>query len=197
MGNRQIAAEGSSPGEVTGLLVAWQNGDSSALERLMPLVYAELHRIAERHLRRERPGHTLQPSAMVNETYLKLVESPVARWQDRVHFFAVAARVMRQILVDYARRRGAQKRGGGQSVSRMETVAWATAREVDVIAVDDALRKLSTLDDEQARVVELRFFGGLTVEEAAEALGVSAATVHRKWIGARAWLHRELSGSTP
>jgi len=181
-------------GDVTRLLLAWQNGDRGALERLIPLVYGELHRLAEKHLRKERPGHTLQPSAIVNETYLKLVNHPAGNWQNRVHFFAVASRAMRQILVDYARRRGAQKRGGG--LSRVETEVMTLPPKVDVIAVDDALEKLARLDPEQAQVVELRFFGGLTVDEAAEALNISRASVNRKWVVARAWLHRELVGSS-
>lgn len=179
-------------GDVTGLLQAWQGGDRAALEKLIPLVYDGLHRIAEGHLRRERPGHTLQPTAIVNETYLKLIGQRVD-WQNRVHFFAVAARLMRQILVDYARRRAAQKRGGGDAASQIATVAMTEPREADVIAVDDALKKLSTLDPEQAQLVELRFFAGLTVEEAAMALNVSPATVHRMWVAAKAWLHRELA----
>lgn len=187
-------AKAPEPGDVTRLLQAWQGGDRSALERLIPLVYGELHRLAERHLRKERPGHTLQPSAIVNETYLRLVQHPEGNWQNRVHFFAIASRAMREILVDYARRRAALKRGGGAALSKVETEAMTLPREVDVIAVDDALEKLATLDAEQAKIVELRFFGGLTVEEAAEALNISKATVHRKWAVARAWLHRELVG---
>src|SRR5215471_10850778 len=182
------------PGDVTRLLQAWQGGEAEALDRLIPLVYAELRRIAERQLRRERAGHTLQPSAIVHETYLRLVDNPVENLQNRVHFFAVASRVMRQILVDHARRRAAQKRGGGEAASRIETMAMTLPRSVDVIAVDEALERLAALDSEQTQIVELRFFGGLTVEEAAEALGISRATVHRKWAVARAWLHRELMG---
>ena len=183
-----------NPGDVTGLLQAWQKGDRDALEALMPLVYGELHRLAEIHLRNERQGHTLQPSAIVNETYLKIVDRPAANWQNRVHFFAVASRAMRQILVDHARRKAAQKRGGGQELSRIETEVMTLPKEVDVIAVDDALKKLAALDPEQAQVVEMRFFGGLTVDEAAAALHISKASVHRKWVVARAWLHRELVG---
>jgi RNA polymerase sigma factor (TIGR02999 family) len=183
------------PGEVTGLLRAWHDGDPTAQERLLPLVYGELRRLAKRHLRGERPGHTLQPSAVVNETYLRLVKQPAGGWNDRVHFFAVASRAMREILVDYARRRAAQKRDGGVLVSRIETKAMTLPRDVDIIAVDDALEKLATLDAEQVKIVELRFFGGLTVEEAAAALQISNATVYRKWALARAWLHRELAGA--
>jgi RNA polymerase sigma factor (TIGR02999 family) len=185
-----------APGDVTGLLVAWRNGDRGALEHLIPLVYDELHRIAENQLRRERQGHTLQPSAIVHETYLKLVDRPTPNWQGRVHFFAVAARAMRQVLVDYARRRAAQKRGGGAALSMLETELASRPREVDVMAVDEALKKLAGLDPVQAQLVELRFFGGLTVDEAAAALQISNATVHRKWVVARAWLHRELVGDT-
>src|SRR5262245_3238947 len=185
-----------APGDVTGLLRAWQGGDPAALDRLIPLVYEELHRIAQRQLRHERPGHTLQPSAVVNETYLKLVGRPEGNWQDRVHFFAVAARAMRQILVDHARRRAAQKRGGPFPGSRIETEALTNPRDVDVLAVDEALGRLASLDRQQSEVVELRFFGGLSVDEVAEALAVSPATVHRKWVTARAWLHRELLGTS-
>ena len=182
------------PGDVTGLLRAWQNGDRNALEELIPLIYGELHRLAANHLRNERPGHTLQPSAIVNETYLKIVDRPAATWQNRVHFFAVASRAMRQILVDHARRKAAQKRGGRLDLSRVETEVMTLPREVDVIAVDDALEKLAALDREQAQLVEMRFFGGLTVDEAAAALNISKASLHRKWVVARAWLHRELAG---
>jgi RNA polymerase sigma-70 factor, ECF subfamily len=182
-------------GEVTDLLLAWQGGDRSALDRLVPLVYAQLHRLAEARLRDERSGHTLQPSAIVNETYLKLVGRTHSRWQSRTHFFAVASRSMREILVDHARRRAAQKRAGPHG-SRLDTEAMVLPRGADIIAVDDALERLATLDREQARIVELRFFGGLTVDEAASALGVSTATVERKWRAARAWLHRELSRSS-
>ena len=184
-----------APGDVTRLLIAWQAGDAAALDRLIPLVYDGLHRIAERHLRNERSGHTLQPTAIVNEAYLKLVDAPVGNWQNRVHFFAVASRVMRQILVDYARRRAAQKRGGGHASCLVQSEAVTAARGIDLIAVDDALGKLAALDPEQGRIVELRFFGGLTVEETATALDVSPATVNRKWVSARAWLHRELASA--
>lgn len=193
----QAERPGDSPatGDVTRLLRDWQAGDTEALNRLVPLVYRELHRIAERQMRRERRGHTLQPSAVVNETYLKLVGRPEGHWQNRVHFFAVAARAMRQILVDHARRRAARKRGAPAGASFIETVATTSTRQVDVLAVDEALNRLSALDAQQAEVVEMRFFAGLTVEEVATALDISAATVHRKWAVARAWLHRELVGS--
>lgn len=194
MSHHERPGGAKAPGDVTGLLVAWQGGDAAALERLIPLVYDRLHRIAERHVRHERPGHTLQPTAIVHEAYLKLVDQPVENWQNRVHFFAVASRVMRQILVDYARRRAALKRGGGKAACLVETEAVTTPRGIDVIAVDQALERLSGLDPEQAQIVEMRFFGGLTVDEAATALDVSTATVNRKWVSARAWLHRELAG---
>ena len=175
------------------MLRAWEGGDAGAFERLVPLVYRDLHQMAARRMRQERANHTLQPSAIVNETYIKLVGSPEGNWRNRAHFFAVAARAMRQILVDHARARAAQKRGGA-GASRIETVAMTAPRDVDVIAVDDALKKLAELDAQQATLVEMRFFAGLTVEEAAAALGISPATVHRKWAVARAWLHRELVG---
>lgn len=183
-------------GEITGLLKAWRAGDRGALDALVPLAYENLRRIAQGHLRRERPGHTLQPSAVVNEAYMRLAQGAPGEWKDRVHFFAVASRLMRQILVDHARRRAAQKRGAA-GVSRIETVAMTAPRDVDVIAVDDALKKLAELDAQQAEIVEMRFFAGLKVEEVSEALDISAATVHRKWAAARAWLHRELMGSPP
>jgi len=183
-----------TPGEVTGLLRAWQAGDASAVDKLIPLVYGTLHRMAERHMKRERANHTLQPSAIVNEAYLKLAGQHDAPWTDRTHFFLVAGRVMRQVLVDHARRRSAQKRGAPIALSTVETLAMVAPRPIDVIAVDDALEKLATLDSEQARVVELRFFAGLTVEEVASALETSTATVARKWAVAKAWLHRELAG---
>ena len=182
-----------APGEVTGLLKAWQDGDGEALQKLIPLIYDELHQLAERQMKRERRGHTLQPSAVVHETYLKLVGRPEGNWQNRGHFFKVASRAMRQILVDHARRRAAQKRGG-QTVSRIETATMTFPRDVDVIAVDGALEKLAQLDAQQATLVEMRFFAGLTAEETAAALDISPATVHRKWAVARAWLHRELVG---
>jgi RNA polymerase sigma factor (TIGR02999 family) len=184
------------PGEVTRLLIAWRHGDRGALDRLIPIVYGELHRMAERYLRGERIGHTLQPSAIVNEAYLRLLGRQGANWQNRAHFFAVAAQSMRRILVEHARRRDAQKRGGQGARYLLDTVVLTEPRAVDLIAVDDALVKLTALDAEQGRVVELRFFGGLTEEETAEALEVSPSTVHRKWLLAKAFLHRELSSSS-
>ena len=191
-----MATTASPQGEVTRLLLAWKQGDREALEKLIPLVYSDLHRMARRHLGRERPGHSLQPTAIVNELYLRLVggESPRTDWQNRAHFFAAAARSMRRILVDHARARNAKKRGGQGASTLLDTTVMAEPRSVDVIAVDDALEKLAALDPEQARVVELRFFAGLTEDETAEALGISARTVHRKWLSAKAYLLRELTG---
>ena len=189
-----MATAPSPAGEVTRLLLAWKSGDREALESLIPLVYGDLHRMAERHLRRERPGHTLQPTAIVNEAYLRLVGSEGAAWENRAHFYAAAARSMRRILVDHARARKAKKRGGQGTRVLLDTVVMVEPRAVDLIAVDDALEKLAALDPEQGRVVELRFFAGLTEGETADVLGVSEATVHRKWLSAKAYLHRELAG---
>jgi RNA polymerase sigma factor (TIGR02999 family) len=158
-------------------------------------VYDELHRMAVRHLRRERPGHTLQPTAIVNEAYMRLVGRQNVNWQDRAHFFAVAAQSMRRILVEHARHKNAQKRGGGGTRYLLDTIVMTEPRAVDLIAVDNALVKLAELDAEQARVVEMRFFGGLTEEETAEVLSVSSKTVQRKWLAAKMFLYRELSGS--
>ena len=191
------AAANAPPGEVTQLLLAWRQGDRGALDRLIPLVYEELHRMAERYLRRERRGHTLQPSAIVNEAYLRLLGRQRADWQNRAHFFAVAAQSMRRILVEHARHRDAKKRGGQGTRFLLDTVVLSEPKAVDLIAVDDALAKLTELDSEQGRVVEMRFFGGLTEEETAEVLQISLSTVHRKWLLAKAFLHRELSGSPP
>jgi RNA polymerase sigma factor (TIGR02999 family) len=188
----QGVANPVAPGEVTRLLLAWRQGDRDALDRLIPLVYEELHRMAERYLRRERPGHTLQPTAIVNEAYLRLIGRRVD-WQDRAHFFAVAAQSMRRILVEYARHRDAKKRGGQGTRYLLDTVVITEPRAVDLIAVDDALVKLTALDSEQGRVVELRFFGGLTEEETAEVLSVSSRTIKRKWLAAKTFLYRELS----
>jgi RNA polymerase sigma factor (TIGR02999 family) len=190
----QKAELGVSPGEVTQLLLAWSRGDALALESLIPLVYEELHRLAERSLSREGAGHTLQPTAVVHEAYLRLVDQKRASWKSRGHFFAVAAQTMRRLLIDHARRRNAEKRGGEATRIPLDAAgASASSRDADVIALDLALKKLATLNDYQARVVELRYFGGLTLEETAEALGASPSTVGRAFRVARAWLHRELS----
>jgi RNA polymerase sigma-70 factor, ECF subfamily len=187
--------DGSSH-DVTRLLIEWSRGNRGSLDRLMPLVYDELRRLAERNIRRERTDHTLQPTALVHEAYLKLVDQRQVHWHDRAHFYAVAAQVMRRILVDHARRNGAAKRGRGVAkVSVDEIVLPAPQSDVDVVALDESLERLATLDERQSRVVELRFFGGLTVEETAEVLNVSPATVKNDWRLARAWLYSELERS--
>ncbi|HXB55980.1 MAG TPA: ECF-type sigma factor [Vicinamibacteria bacterium] len=178
---------------ISELLVRWKGGDQEALQALLPLVYDELKRIAHHYLRNERPGHTLQSTALVHEAYLRLVESPL-QLQNRAHFFAVAARLMREILVDHARRRRAAKRDYRCKITLDRAVALPQKREVDLLALDDALDELSRLDPRQGRIVELRFFGGLSIEETSEILGISPATVKREWATARAWLHREMSG---
>jgi RNA polymerase sigma factor (TIGR02999 family) len=185
----------ASPGDVTLLLLEWNRGDPGAREKLIPLVYRELRRLAGRSLRGERADHTLQPTALVHEAYLKLVDQRRVRWRNRAHFFAVASALMRRILVDHARRRKAQKRGAGVArVSADETAAVPWARDVDVLDLDEALTELSDLDPGQGRVVELRFFGGLSIDETAEATGRSKATVNRDWSMAKAWLHDRLVG---
>ena len=187
-----------SPSDVTDLLRRWHEGDREALERLMPLVYQELHRIASRYLRHERPGHTLQSTALVHEAYVKLVDQRRVDWQNRAQFFGIAAQAMRRILVDHARARGREKRGAGAPLVALDAVqpaaAEADVHPADAIALDRALEKLETFDPGQARIVELRFFGGLTVEETADILGSSPSTVKREWTLARAWLFRELEG---
>ncbi len=182
------------PGEVTGLLAAWNEGDPAAVERLMPLVYAELHRIAERQFRRERAGHTLQPTAVVHEAYFRLVDQTRVTWKNRGHFFAIAAQAMRRILIDHARAREADKRGGREDRVALD-VGIASPEpfdDVDLLALDEALGRLKALDDGQARIVELRFFGGLSIEETAEAMETSPSSVKREFRSARAWLFREL-----
>jgi RNA polymerase sigma-70 factor, ECF subfamily len=187
-------SEPPRPGEVTGLLLAWNAGDAGAVERLMPLVYAELRDIAERHFRRERPSHTLQPTAVVHEAYFRLVDQTRVSWKNRGHFFAVASQAMRRILIDYARARQAEKRGGRETLVTLDVgvASPEPVDDMDLIALDEALVRLKVLDDGQARIVELRFFGGLSIEETAEALETSASTVKREFRSARAWLFREL-----
>ncbi len=181
------------PGYVTDTLLAWSQGDESALARLMPIVEHELHRIARRQMRRERRGHTLQTTAVVNEAYLRLIDVARIRWQDRAHFFAMSARVMRRVLVDHARSRRVQKRGGDVvRVSLRHAMEVAPESSPNLVALDDALTTLSSLDARKGQVVELRFFGGLTVAETAEALGVSPETVMRDWRLAKVWLLREI-----
>ncbi|MCG3163844.1 MAG: hypothetical protein JMDDDDMK_05296 [Acidobacteria bacterium] len=186
----------SSPStpEVTQLLLAWSNGDRAALDQLMPIVYSELRRLAHRQLGAERPNHTLQTTALVNEAYLRLVDQNSLQWQDRAHFFAVAARMMRHILVDYARARHNAKRGGrAVKVALDEAAEVSVERAAEMVALDEALTALAEFDPRKSRIAELRFFGGLTVEEAAEALKVSPGTVMRDWTLAKAWLKREIS----
>jgi RNA polymerase sigma factor (TIGR02999 family) len=182
--------------QVTELLVRWRGGDKAALDSLMPLVYAELRHIANHYLRRERSDHTLQSTALVHEAYVRLTQQDLPQWQNRAHFFAVAAQLMRQILVDHARGHRASKRGGDVYKLTLEDAEnHAQLPDVDIVALDDALRSLSELDAQQSRVVELKFFGGLSVEDTAEVLGVSPSTVKRDWTTARAWLFRELNRS--
>lgn len=183
-------------GEITQLLQDWRAGNREALDALLPVVYKELHRIAHFQLRKERQHHTLQSSALVNEAYLRLVGATPPRWESRTHFFAIAAQLMRQILVDYARRHRAGKRGGGADALSLDDTGLleqGKGRNLDVIALDDALKALAQIDARKAQVVELRFFGGLNFDETAEVLKVSAVTVARDWSTARAWLHREMS----
>lgn len=186
----------ASAQEITGLLHAWEGGDQEAFNRLMPLVHDELRRAARNHMRRERAGHTLQATALVNEVYLRLVDITSVRWQDRAHFFAIAASMMRRILLDAARARATRKRGGGGLRITLHDDLLASDQAEDLIAVDDALEALSLMDSRKARVVELRFFGGLKVEEIAEVLGISAESVKRDWKLARAWLLKEMSGTS-
>ena len=184
--------EKNSPPEVSQLLVAWGNGDPAALEKLLPLVHDELRRIAARHMRRERPGHTLQTSALVNEAYMKLVNQRQANWQNRLQFFGVAAQAMRRILLDHARSAGREKRGGGARAVSLDEAALAAGRSEELLALDEALTQLEQFDARKCRVVEMRFFGGLSNEEIAAALDVSERTVEREWRKAKAWLHRAI-----
>jgi RNA polymerase sigma-70 factor (ECF subfamily) len=184
-----------APSEITGLLIAWSDGDQAALERLLPLIERELHRIARHYMRRESPGHTLQTTALVNEAYFRLIEQKRVRWQNRAHFFAIAAQIMRRILLNYARDRHRDKRGGrAVQVSLSEVAVMGEERSAELIALDEALERLAAFDARKARVVELRHFGGLTAAEAAEVLGVSVITVERDWSAAKAWLAKEVRG---
>jgi len=181
--------------DVTGLLVKWGQGDKGVLDQLLPAVYDELHRMAARYLRRERPDHTLQPTALINEAYLRLVDKNSVTWENRAHFFGIAANVMRRILVDHARGHQAAKRGGSAIKVPLDEQLHGTPKqeEMDLVALDTALTRLATVDPEQSRLVELRYFGGLTIEETAQVMGISPATVKRSWTVARAWLRREIS----
>ena len=186
----------TSTNEITKILHNWQGGDSAALDALVPVVYKELRRLAHCELRKERPNHTLQSAALVHEAYFRLLGQNPPQWESRTHFFAIAAQLMRQILVDYARRRRASKRGSGVCMLTLEDAVALPQRkdkDVDVIALDDALNTLAELDPRQSRVVELRFFAGLSLEETSEVMGIATATVQRDWTAARAWLHREIS----
>lgn len=184
-----------APHEVTQLLIEWSNGNQAALEKLMPLVYEELHRLAHQYMAHERPGHTLQTSGLVNEAYLKLVDQDQVQWQNRSHFYGIAAQLMRRILVDHARSRHYAKRGGSaRQVSLKESLIVSEERSAEVVALDDALKSLATFDQRKSQIVELRFFGGFSIEETAEVLGVSPGTVMRDWTLAKAWLRLEMIG---
>ena len=188
------SSHSKSSHDVTRLLIEFQGGKQEASEQLIPLVYAELHDLAVSYLRRERSDHTLQPTALVHEAYLRLVDQRSSTWQNRAHFFGIAAQAMRRILLDHARRKHAGKReGSAQRVTLDEDMAEAPQRSIDLIALDVALERLKTMDERQYKVVELRFFGGLDVDQTAEVLGISPATVKRDWTFAKAWLHRELN----
>ena len=185
----------SSPADVTRLLQAWSDGDAAALDELLPVVYRELHRQAQRYMRGQSPGHTLQATALVNEAYLRLAGTDPVDWKSRAHFFGVAAKAMRSILVDHARARRASKRGGGAEPVTLAAADEAGAKQVEVLELDETLQRLADLDPRKANLVELRWFGGLSIEEAAEVLDVSPATAKREWRTARAWLRRELAPS--
>lgn len=184
----------SNDSEVTRLLLAWSEGHAAAGDALLDAVYAELRKMARGYLRRERAGHSLPPTALVHEAYLRLVDQRHVQWQNRAHFFAIAARVMRRILVDHARERASAKRGRGATFTLLDIDASVAAPDIDILALDVALEKLAGIDERQCRLVELRFFGGLTVEEAAAALGIAPITVKRDWTLARTWLYREIRG---
>lgn len=180
--------------EITRILKSWSGGNREAVDDLIPLVYDELHKVAAQYLRRQRSDHTLQPTALVNEAYLKLIDISNVNWQDRAHFFAVASQTMRHILVDHARAQAREKRGGGaQKLSLDEAISLSKEKEVDVLSLDEALHQLAAIDEQQSKIVELRFFGGLTVEETAVVLKISPATVKREWRIAKAWLYGKIS----
>ena len=183
----------ASQQRISQLLADWANRDPAARERLVPIVYEELRRLAHHYMRGERAGHTLQTTALVNEAYVRLAGIDALQWRDRAHFFAMAATLMRRVLVDYARQRGQEKRGAGVSVTSLDENAIASEPAVDVVALDEALERLAALDEQQSRVVELRFFAGLSVKETAEVLGISPATVKRDWATAKLWLYDELN----
>lgn len=183
-----------SPKSITELLIEWRDGDETALDRLVPLVYEELRRLARYYMRRERPDHTLQTGALVNEAYLRLVDHKGMRWQNRAHFYAVASQAMRRVLVDHARSRRYAKRGGGSQLIELDEAAVMFQKQAaDLVALDDALKDLSAIDPRKSRIVEMRYFGGMSVEETAEVLEVSPVTVMRDWSAAKAWLLRAVS----
>ena len=184
------------PGDISGLLRAWSDGDQSALEKLTPIVYDELHRLARRYMRGERAGHSLQTTALVNEAYMRLVDYERMQWQNRAHFFAVSAQLMRRILVEHARRHNLKRGGGVPHVSLDEAAVMGGGQDADLVALDDAMNALARIDPRKVQVVEMRFFGGLSVEETAEVLEVSPVTVKRDWRTAKAWLYRELTGGS-
>lgn len=189
--------DASSRTDVTALLVAWSNGDQAAREQVMNVVYDELHRLARRYMRRESPGHTLQTSALLNEAYLRLVDQKNVHWQNRAHFFGIAAQMMRRILVDHARSRNYEKRGGGaRAITLDESLVVPNARNEEVVKVHEALERLTEFDHRKGQIVELRFFGGLSIAETAKLLDVSEGTVMKDWTTAKAWLYREMSPET-
>jgi RNA polymerase sigma factor (TIGR02999 family) len=191
-----MESQAQSSGEVSELLRAWSRGDQGALGRLTPIVYEELRRLARHYMRGERPGHSLQATALVNEAYTRLVDYKRMQWQNRAHFFAVSAQLMRRILVEHARRHNLKRGGGLQHISLDETAVVGMKEDTDLVALDDAMNSLARIDPRKVRVVEMRFFGGLSVEETAEVLKISPVTVKRDWRTARTWLYRELTGAT-
>jgi len=182
--------------DISALLRAWSDGDQSALARLTPIVYDELHRLARHYMKGERPGHSLQTTALVNEAYMRLVDYERMQWQNRAHFFAVSAQLMRRILVEHARRHNLKRGGGAPHVSLEETAVVGGDQDADMVELDDAMNALARIDPRKVQVVEMRFFGGLSVEETADVLKISPGTVKRDWRAARAWLYRELTGGT-
>ncbi len=186
----------AAPQDITRLLLDWGNGDKEALDKLMPFVYDELRRLAGNYMRNQKPGHTLQTTALVNEAYLRLIDSSQVRWQNRTHFFAISAQLMRRVLVDFARTKNAEKRGGNeQKVTFDETLPVFSQKESDLIALDEVLKELAKMNERQSRIVEMRYFGGMSEEEISEALDISTRTVRRDWSVARAWLFSKLNKS--
>jgi RNA polymerase sigma-70 factor (ECF subfamily) len=194
--NSAMYTEGHSPDDISALLRAWSDGDQTALDRLTPIVHDELHRLARRYMKRERPGHSLQTAALVNEAYMRLVDYERMQWQNRAHFFAASAQVMRRILVDHARRHNLKRGGDVQHVSLEEAAIVGGGQDTDMVALDEAMKALAQIDPRKVQIVEMRFFGGLSVEETAEVLKVSTVTVKRDWRAAKAWLYRQLTGGT-